>query len=117
MITLAGSETTATVLTGATYMLAKNPRVMTKLVTEVENAFADENSIDFVGSASLPYLSAVVDETIRLFPPGPNTQPRITPSGGNMVLGDHIPGNVSRKDGTKECSGGAMLIYYHLHLL
>lgn len=94
---MAGSETTATALTGATYLLTKNPRALAKLADEVRSSFNDENTIDFTETAKMPYLCAVTEESLRLYPPGPNAQPRITPSGGNIILGEHIPGNVSYK--------------------
>ncbi|KAH0404849.1 hypothetical protein KCU89_g709, partial [Aureobasidium melanogenum] len=93
VLTLAGSETTATALTGATYFLGNNPRVMSKLFTELEQAFRDESGIDLLSVAKLPYLCAVTEEALRCYPPGPNAQPRITPPGGNMILQRWVPGN------------------------
>lgn len=95
VLTLAGSETTATALTGATYLLGNNPRVMSELYTELERAFQDESEIDLLSVAKLPYLCAVTEEVLRCYPPGPNAQPRITPPGGNVILQRWVPGNVS----------------------
>lgn len=95
VLAIAGSETTATALTGATYLIATNPRVMARLAEEVRCCFKDERDIRLTGASNLPYLSAVIKESLRIYPPGPNTQPRITPPGGNIILGDHIPGKVS----------------------
>lgn len=95
VLTLAGSETTATALTGATFFLGNNPRVVSKLYTELEEAFEDETEIDLVSVAKLPYLCAVTEEALRCYPPGPNSQPRMTPPGGNMILQRWVPGNVS----------------------
>ncbi|KAJ4290814.1 hypothetical protein N0V90_010009 [Kalmusia sp. IMI 367209] len=93
VLTIAGSETTATALTGATYFLAKTPSAMAKVASEVRSTFKQEADIDFLSVTKLPYLKAVTEETLRMYPPGPNAQPRITPPEGSLILGDHIPGN------------------------
>jgi cytochrome P450 len=94
VLTIAGSETTATALTGATYFLSTTPHAMTKLAAEVRSTFKHESDIDFLTVAKLPYLKAVTEEALRMYPPGPNAQPRITPPEGSLVLGEYIPGNV-----------------------
>lgn len=96
ILTLAGSETTATSLAGATYLIATNLRVKGEILKELRTTFTSEDEIDLLSVAKLPYLCAVTDECLRMYPPGPNAQPRITPSEGNVILGDRIPGNVSR---------------------
>jgi cytochrome P450 len=96
VLTIAGSETTATALTGATYFLAKSPRVLVKLASEIRTTFKEESEINFASVAKLPYLRAVTEEALRLYPPGPNSQPRITPPRGSFILGKHIPGNVGQ---------------------
>ncbi|KAF9873229.1 hypothetical protein CkaCkLH20_09392 [Colletotrichum karsti] len=90
---IAGSETTATALSGAMYMLTTHPEIMKTLSDEVRSAFASESEINSLNTARLPYLQAVLEETLRFFPPAPNSLPRITPPEGNIVLGDKIPGN------------------------
>jgi hypothetical protein len=45
-------------------------------------------------SAVFPYLTAVIHETLRIFPPVPIGMPRITPKGGGMVAGVWVPGGV-----------------------
>ena len=96
ILTLAGSETTATSLAGATYLIATHPQVKAKILNELWTTFTSEDQIDLLSVAKLPYLCAVTEECLRVYPPGPNAQPRITPPGGSVILGDRIPGNVSR---------------------
>ena len=96
ILTLAGSETTATSLSGATYLIATHPRVKAEIVNELRTTFTREDEIDLLNVLKLPYLCAVTEECLRMYPPGPNAQPRITPPEGNVILGDRIPGNVSR---------------------
>lgn len=75
----AGSETTATLLSGVTYYLLKNPRVKEKVVTEVRSTFKDESEINLVNVNSiLPYLNAVLEEGLRLYPPVPSGFSRVT---------------------------------------
>ena len=95
-LTIAGSETTATALAGATYFLASEPKMKAKLVSELKTTFASEQEIDLLSVAKSPYLCAVTEETLRLYSPGPNAQPRITPPEGNIVLGDRLPGKVGQ---------------------
>lgn len=88
-IIMAGSETTATALSGTTYHLLKNPKTMEKLKQEVRNAFATENEINFVNAAArLPYTQACLNEGFRIYPPGPTSAPRRTPKGSAMTIID-----------------------------
>jgi len=74
----AGSETTASLLTGTTYYLLKNPRVMQKLVSEIRGAFESNADITITAASQLPYLTAVMEEGMRLYPPGPAANVRVT---------------------------------------
>lgn len=96
LLTLGGSETTSNTLSGLAYMIATNPGVKAKITDELRATFIREDEIDMRSTAKLPYLSAVIEEVLRYFPPGPNAMPRITPPEGNSILGDWVPGNVSR---------------------
>lgn len=95
VLIVAGSETSATALCGATYLLLSNPSALARLTTEVRSAFASEADILPQATAALPYLSAVVEEALRLCPPGPGTFPRKVPDGGRVVCGRFVPGGVS----------------------
>ena len=69
---VAGSETTATLLSGVTYYLLRNEDALQKCTTEVRGAFADEEEINFKSaSVKLPYMLACLDEALRVFPPVP----------------------------------------------
>ncbi|KAI6120970.1 cytochrome P450 [Pisolithus croceorrhizus] len=63
----AGYETTSVSMTWALLELARNPDVQTKLRTELL-AFASDPTYDQLTN-NLPYLDAVVHETLRLHPP------------------------------------------------
>lgn len=64
----AGHETTANSLTWAFYWLHRLPEVGQKFQGELDSATGDSELTDI---AKLPYLSAVVSETLRLNPPVP----------------------------------------------
>lgn len=95
LLVLAGSETTATVLSGTTYLLIKNPRVMAKLLHEVRGAFTSESDIDLISVNKLEYMLAVLDEAMRLYPPSAQQGSRVVPAPGAMVCGKWVPGRVS----------------------
>jgi cytochrome P450 len=69
-ITLAGSETTASSLCGTIYYLLKNPRALEKLVKEVRTTFSTEEEINMANTQNLKYGLAVIEESLRIFPPG-----------------------------------------------
>lgn len=76
LITLlfAGHETTASALTWALYWIAALPPVRAKLLAEL--ATIDANS-DPMTIARLPYLTAVCQETLRLYPIAMSAFPRV----------------------------------------
>ncbi|GFF77557.1 benzoate 4-monooxygenase cytochrome P450 [Aspergillus lentulus] len=70
VLILAGSETTATVLSGVTYWLLRTPDALDKVMREVRAAFASEKDITFNQiTAKLPYKLACLNEAFRLYPP------------------------------------------------
>lgn len=90
---IAGSETTATLFCGLTYYLCRTPEVYEKLKDEVRGRFKTADEITS-HSATFPYLTAVIHETLRIYPPVPIALPRITPKGGAMVAGVFVPEGV-----------------------
>ena len=65
---LAGYETTASVITWACYLLAHHPAVRSELEGHLR-AVAGDRPLVQSDLPSLPYLMAVVRETMRLYPP------------------------------------------------
>lgn len=88
---IAGSETTATLLSGAFFLLLTNTKHLERLTREVRDAFRAEADITIQSTASLPFLQAVIQESLRLYPPAPNTFPRTTPEPGQMICGRFVP--------------------------
>ena len=96
IITMAGSETSATALSAATYYLTRNKEAAIKLRKEVRSAFTKESEISWDVVKELPYLIAVIKEALRLYPPTPVGLPRRVISSGEMVSGYYIPKDVSQ---------------------
>lgn len=78
LLIIAGSETTATLLSGITYYLVQNPRVLEKVVYYVRSTFSSDQEINFVNVSRLKYMLACLDEAFRMYPPVPGNLPRKT---------------------------------------
>jgi len=88
---IAGSETTATTVGALTYWLCRTPDVYAKLKDEVRGRFETSSEINS-SAATFPYLTAVINEIMRLVPPIPFGSPRVVPEGGETIDGVMIPG-------------------------
>jgi cytochrome P450 len=101
---VAGTETTATLVSGLTYLLLKNPEAMQQVTGEVRKTFhsPDEMSIEKV--ASLPYLNACIKEALRLYPPVVTGMPRMTPADGSTICGQFVPPGVSNTMWLEKCA-------------
>jgi cytochrome P450 family 110 len=75
-ILFAGHETTASALAWAMYWIAQLPDVRTKLLAEFDTLDITTD-FDPVTISRIPYLSAVCQETLRLYPIAVNTFPRV----------------------------------------
>lgn len=95
ILILAGSETTATLLSGTSFWLMKNPHIYRALVQEIRSTFEKEEDITSTTVTKAKYLLAVLNEGLRIYPPSPGGLGRITPSGGSIVDGYWIPEGVS----------------------
>lgn len=69
-LVVAGADTTSTALAAALFYLSTNPRVVSKLATELFTTFSSAEEIH-QGSklTGCKYLRAVIDESLRLTPP------------------------------------------------
>lgn len=87
----AGSETTATLLAGLTYMLLKNPQALHKLTKEIRETFQRADEITITRVSQCKYLSACIEEALRFYPPSPQPHHRIVPPGGAVINGEYVP--------------------------
>jgi len=70
VIFMAGHETTANTLAWAWFLLSQSAKVREKLQRELDTVLAGRTPT-FQDVANLPYTKAVVEETLRLYPPVP----------------------------------------------
>ncbi|KAF6831216.1 cytochrome p450 monooxygenase [Colletotrichum plurivorum] len=91
ILVLAGSETTATTLSGATYLLLKNPDVLQRVTEEVRSSFNSADEITINSVTKLSYMLAVLNETLRLYPPVASGMIRVVPDCGCQIASEHIP--------------------------
>lgn len=92
---VAGSETTANLLSGLIARLLWNTDKYDKLCTEIRQAFATEDEIDYESTSKLPYLNACLEEGLRIHPPVPTGLLRTVPRGGDHIDGHFVPGGTS----------------------
>lgn len=88
-----GSETIATVLIGVLHGLLSAPDAYSKMAKEIRSAFKSSTEIDLVSVTKLEYISAAINEGLRLLPPTPGNLRRVTPPEGSHVSGWDVPGN------------------------
>ena len=70
---MAGVDTTSNALSRVLHLLSEHPDVQAKLRSEVQQAQEHYGEIPFDELMALPYLDAVVRETLRLHAPVPST--------------------------------------------
>lgn len=92
---IAGTQLNTNILSTATYLLLRHRDKLARLVEEVRGRFADEGEITVQGTHDLPYLDAVINETLRIRHPTPINLPRVVPPGGALINGHRVPRDVS----------------------
>ncbi|KAL9083283.1 MAG: hypothetical protein Q9165_008589 [Trypethelium subeluteriae] len=91
---LAGTETTAALLSGLTYHLLQKPETLQKLVHEIRSTFQNEGDIVIERLQGLKYLHACLEEGLRMFPPVPAAMPRVT-TAPTLIDGREVPAGTS----------------------
>ncbi|ROV96136.1 hypothetical protein VSDG_05106 [Cytospora chrysosperma] len=93
VVILAGSETASVAETAAVYFMLKHPHIYQKLRADVRTAFDRVENISLQNVLSkLPYLDAVVQETLRIHAPLANGFTRIVPDkNGAYICGKRVP--------------------------
>ncbi|KAK3432354.1 hypothetical protein EUGRSUZ_E04245 [Eucalyptus grandis] len=87
---VAGTDTTSATLEWAMSLLINNPDTLKKAQVEIEANIEQDRLITEHDLPNLNYLQAIVNETLRLFPPAPLLLPHESSSDCN-VLGYHVP--------------------------
>jgi cytochrome P450 len=96
-IMIAGRDTTAATMTFVIYMLTQHPDVLRRLREEILSKVGSSRRPTYDDMRDMKYLRAVINETLRLFPPVPfnvrtSTEPTVWPgiNGGKPI---YIPPN------------------------
>ncbi|XP_058104709.1 geraniol 8-hydroxylase-like [Magnolia sinica] len=89
-IFVAGSDTSSSTLEWAMSELLHNPQAMAIARSEIAETIGTEKQVEESDIAGLPYLQAVVKETLRLHPPVPLLLPRRAES-STEICGFTIP--------------------------
>ncbi|KAF2165317.1 hypothetical protein M409DRAFT_67187 [Zasmidium cellare ATCC 36951] len=85
---IAGTDTTAVSLTYLIWAVLRKPDLRIQLENEVSTLPEVYTDAD---TEKLPFLSAVIEETMRLYGAAPGMLPRIVPPGGVDMGGFYIP--------------------------
>ena len=64
---IAGTDTTGHLLAHATYALSQNPEILEALRKEMDSKITSKNDLVWEKLSDLPYLTAVLRETMRLY--------------------------------------------------
>ncbi|OGM44850.1 hypothetical protein ABOM_006118 [Aspergillus bombycis] len=87
-----GTDTTAYALSFAIYYLLTHPDVLKKLKVELRDSERQIQSHDWPAIRKLEYLSAVIEEVLRISCPVQGFLPRVVPPSGRFIGSTFIPG-------------------------
>ncbi|MBN3277412.1 CP46A hydroxylase, partial [Polyodon spathula] len=90
---IAGQETTANQLSFTVMELTKQPEIIKKLRFEVDDVIGSKREINYEDIGKLTYLSQVLKESLRLYPPAPGTARWIPKD--TVIEGVQIPGGIA----------------------
>lgn len=90
----AGGDTTAIALSATFYFLLKNPSTLEKLMAELHESPSngDNGIMSYNEARKHPYLKAVIQEGLRMFPGIGYHLERVVPPQGLEVCGHFLPG-------------------------
>ncbi|QDS74784.1 hypothetical protein FKW77_001909 [Venturia effusa] len=89
-------ETTASSLASLANNLLRHPEIYAKLKHEIRSTFESEKDIRLERCMNeLPYLTACIEENLRIFPPAPIGFLRSVNEGGDIIDGHAVPGGTS----------------------
>ncbi|KAB5550779.1 cytochrome P450 family protein [Coniochaeta sp. 2T2.1] len=89
---LGGSDTTATALRCSIFYVATNPQVYRRMQAEIDAALptATRPVVADAEAKNLPYIQAVIKETLRMWPPITGLMPKISAK-NDVICGKEIP--------------------------
>ncbi|RYP24333.1 hypothetical protein DL765_000597 [Monosporascus sp. GIB2] len=87
----AGTDTTTFALSLGTFYLLRNPTKLRTLREELDSVTPNgDGLLEYRDLRSLPYLTAIIKEILRLSSPVPGIIPRRVPPGGSKVAGYYL---------------------------
>lgn len=95
IIIMAGSNSLTTTLAGTTNYLLRFPEALAKATEEIRRTYDNEADMNLTSLGQLSYLTAVIEEGLRIIAPVPLGMPRVVPKGGDTVCGEWLPEDVS----------------------
>ncbi|KAF2324307.1 hypothetical protein GH714_012163 [Hevea brasiliensis] len=75
VVQLLGTESSVNPMEWAISLLLNHPKVLKKAQAEIDNIVGQERLINETDLARLPYVCAIINETLRMYPPGPLLMP------------------------------------------
>lgn len=95
-LVMGGGETVAALLSGAIYFLCLREDALKRLQRELRTTFDSSDRMNNDALMSLKYLTAVLNECLRIFPPTPEGTPRILSGAcGQNIAGRWVPAGTS----------------------
>ncbi|THV02610.1 cytochrome P450 [Dendrothele bispora CBS 962.96] len=96
VLRFAGSDTTSNACTIGTRCLLADPRMLEKLMKELDEAWPDKNTpVKLEILERLPYLTAVIKESLRLSHGTVSPMKRVIGAGGAKIAGLYVPEGTS----------------------
>ncbi|KAH9621992.1 hypothetical protein KSS87_015909 [Heliosperma pusillum] len=85
-----GTDTSSATAVWAMSLLINHPEVLKKAQAEMDAQVGNDRLVQESDKKTLPYLQCIVNETLRMYPPGPIGLPYVANS-DSKVEGYHIP--------------------------
>ncbi|KAJ2984707.1 hypothetical protein NUW58_g5919 [Xylaria curta] len=88
---IAGSETVSTMLSGTIYLLLSNRSVLDEFTKTIRSDFPEESDLTNTALQKHEYLTGVLKEGLRLYPPTPDRLFRTTANQSVIIAGKMVP--------------------------
>lgn len=102
LLFVGGSDPVTLVATFMFYFTLRDPKVHKRLQAEIDAQWNGVAPLEgpSLGHERYPFLNAIINETMRVVPPGPNGFQRFTNKGGHEVDGVWVPANTALSSNT-----------------
>ncbi|KAG9253288.1 calcineurin-dependent [Emericellopsis atlantica] len=95
-LVIAGTETTVTTITFGVWCILKNPDIQKRLLDELSEVETNEDGLmEYQNLTTLPYLTAVITETLRISSAASGILTRVVPAGGTTYGKHFLPEGTS----------------------